>query len=463
MWRTVESGFIAAIVVAVLGFGGTEPLFFSISQVILFALGILLSLLSTARNAHTPDGSRLPIVIPSLLLVLVLLQTVPFPPSLVQLAGSVGMGTGDASQNRISISSYETTTHLLLLLTYLVAFYLTLLICQARNGKRHLVLALLSLGLFEAFYGLVQYLTGWQRIFLHEKIFNLQAATGTYINRNHFAGFLEMVLPFALAFLFYHARGLWQDQAGSQAHAVDAADQPQFLKCVFWLSVAVFLFTALVFSRSRMGVVSALVSIMMMSGFILSSGRRRKTIIAIVACFLLAGILMAAWIGADPVISRFESLSSKGSANESQRRLGIWEDTVRLIENHPWLGTGLGTFPVAYTSVQTVHLAAFVNHAHNDYLEVTSELGLMGGILIFGIVLYVLGLAVRTFFTNPSQSHRAMALACTASLGALLMHSFTDFNLYLPANVLVLSTILGLAYSLGQEAPRPQEVAGERQ
>jgi len=75
--------------------------------------------------------------------------------------------------------------------TYLTAFYLVLLVSADRNAKKRLVYALIALGAFEAFYGLVQYLTGWQQIFAYVKKYYLEDATGTYINRNHFAGFLE--------------------------------------------------------------------------------------------------------------------------------------------------------------------------------------------------------------------------------------------------------------------------------
>lgn len=457
--RVLEVGFFAALVIAVLAFGGADAVFLSISQLLLLSLGILVV---AGAGASSVGKARLPIAVPLLLLALVFLQIAELPAALLQLDGVERAVPGGAVHNRMSIAPHATQTQFLLLLSYLAAFYLTLLICQARKGKRLLVLALLSLGLFEASYGLVQYLTGWQKIFTYQKVFGLEEATGTYINRNHFAGFLEMVLPFALALVFYHAGGLWRDPRGASARRGEAFGHVRFLSGAFWLFVAVLLFTALVFSRSRMGIVSAVASILLMSGFVASSGRQRRTAVPVVACFLLAGVIMAVWIGADPVISRFEGLSSDIAVSASQGRLRIWEDTFRLIANHPWWGTGLGTFPVAYTNVQTVHLIAFMNHAHNDYLEVTSELGFLGGILFFGVILHVLGLAVRTFFSSPSQSHRSIALACAGSLVALLMHSFTDFNLYMPGNALVLSTILGLAYSLGQETPGASEAGREQ-
>src|SRR5258708_37544066 len=79
-----------------------------------------------------------------------------------------------------------------------MALFLALALRRNRGAKKRLVFALVSLGVFEALYGLIQYLTGWQQIFAYVKKYYLEEATGTYINRNHFAGFLEMTLPFAM-------------------------------------------------------------------------------------------------------------------------------------------------------------------------------------------------------------------------------------------------------------------------
>src|SRR5207247_6491404 len=81
----------------------------------------------------------------------------------------------------VSMARYQTVSHLLLLVTYLTAFFLTLFLCRDRNAKKRLVFALVSLGAFEALYGLIQYLTGWQQIFTYVKKYYLEEATGTYI------------------------------------------------------------------------------------------------------------------------------------------------------------------------------------------------------------------------------------------------------------------------------------------
>ncbi|MGB7844221.1 MAG: hypothetical protein WBL63_01290, partial [Candidatus Acidiferrum sp.] len=163
MNRLIEVGLIGGVCVAVLAFGGTVGWIFAVAQVMVLGLGIC-SLL-TGEFSHT-DFERFPVVIPFLLAALVLLQICPLPSSLASLFGRGGPGIGGGSYFTISMARYQTVSHLLLLITYLTAFYLTLALCQDRNAKKRLVYTLVTLGAFEAGYGLVQYLTVWQQIFM---------------------------------------------------------------------------------------------------------------------------------------------------------------------------------------------------------------------------------------------------------------------------------------------------------
>ena len=152
------------------------------------------------------------------------------------------------------------------------------------------------------------------------------------------------------------------------------------------------------------------------------------------------------WVGTDPVMNRFEILGQEYS-QAGQSRISIWRDTLGLIRQHPLLGTGLGTFSVAYTSVQTVFLTQLVDHAHCDYLEVASELGLPGAMLLFGSIFWILARAVRRYRKSEDNFDSAVWLGCIGSIAAILLHSLADFNLYIPANAVVLAVTLGLAWT----------------
>ncbi len=449
MLRVVEIGLISAVVLAVLAFGGTAPLTFSVVQIVLFGLAILVLL---AYVAPRVGKLRLPVIIPLILVCLVVLQITPLPAFVVQLFHHASNPLGRTSFATISIAPYETASHLVTLLTYLAAFYLTVVICQRPNGSRHLIFALLALGTFEACYGLFQYLTGWQHIFTYVKKDNLERATGTYINPNHYAGLLEMVLPFALALTFYQFGKIPKARPEIAHRMRNLFSHEEFQKFLLWLFLAVILFVALVFSRSRMGIVSTVVSMVLLFALIATSRLQRINTALLAILFLSAGIWMVVWIGPEPVIARFETLGQEYAATG---RWPIWQDTLQLIRQHPWLGSGFGTFGFAFPSVQTTFLSMFVNHAHSDYMEFASEVGLPTGLLLFGAVFYLLQRSIRRFRISEPRFERAVALGCFGALVAILLHSLADFNLQIPANALLFAVILGLAYAT---SPREMQV-----
>ena len=200
----------------------------------------------------------------------------------------------------------------------------------------------------------------------------------------------------------------------------------------------------LFFSRSRMGIVAALCALALMTVF---GGMQRKTGMWPAAAVMACVTILVLWLGAGSALGRFGNISDEyRSADDS--RLSLWQGTARLIAGHPLLGSGLGTFPVAFTKVQTTFRGKFVNHAHNDYLEVASDLGSPAALLLFGSIVWLLFRIARKAISAESRLDRAIALGCMGSIVAILLHSLTDFNLYIPANALVFSLILGLSSAI---------------
>jgi O-antigen ligase len=440
--RIAEAGLSIAIWIAVLAFGGTSPPFFLFTQVVILGLGILLVSASLRKPIAT---IHFPLVGPLLLIALVSLQILPFPALAGLRAGSLRDALANPTAYTFSAAPYQTASHLLLLVTYLTAFYIVLVICQDRFAKKRLVYGLIALGGFEAFYGLVQYLTGWQQIFAYVKKYYLEDATGTYINRNHFAGLLEMVLPFTVALALRLVGNLRREVQSTEAKARNLLSAAELLPFVCLAFLALLIFTALVFSRSRMGILSAVASLIAVLGLAGSSSLSKRTRAVVAALFLLGVIGIVVWVGSDPVVTRFEILGQEYSQT-NQNRISIWRDTLHLIHQHPLLGTGLGTFSIAYTSVQTAFPNLLVDHAHCDYLEVVSELGVPGGILVFGSIFWILLRAVGRYRKAEDHFDTAVCLGCIGSVGAILVHSLADFNLYIPANGLVFTVTLALAW-----------------
>jgi O-antigen ligase len=439
MMRILEVGLVGAVVLAAAAFGGTEMPTISIVQIVILGLGISLLLKFDSLDAGSVE---LPILFPAVLTIFVFAQWVHIP-------------------NGISIAPYETLSHLLLWVTYLAVFYTTVVVARQSGGGRRIVSGLLGLGALEAGYGLFQYLTGWQRIFQYAKEVNLNMATGTYIDYDHFAGLLEMILPFALAIACVRYRKMILQSRRSSGSVRNLFRSDELPKLILWLSLGAVLFLAIVFSQSRMGLISAMVSSLLLFILVATSGWqtgfRRIAVATMTLAFFIVAASLAAWIGADPVMARFENLGEQ-YASSTDTRLEIWKDSIRLIETHPWAGTGLGTFSIAYPQVQTAFEGRLVSHAHNDYLEFASELGIPAALLLFGAVFYLIMKTASSARGNQAGMDSTIALGCFGSLVSISLHSLTDFNLQIPANALLFAVILGLAYANTRNR-RPAESA----
>jgi O-antigen ligase len=454
MPRLIAFALILGIAFAVLAFGGAEPATFALVQILL--LGVAAWVLARDPKCLMNFASPLTFVVPAALTVVILLQLSPLPSGLAQRLTGRENSIPWANLH-LSIEAFSTRTHALILLTCFVAFYFAQVVSKDPDRTLRLIVSLVALGTFEAFYGLIQYLGGWQKIFFYVKKFDMEEATGTYINRNHYAGFLEMILPFSLALLFLEYTRLRRAQSSPIEYTRRLMTRQTLQRLVLYLSIAVVLLAALLFSRSRMGIIAASVSSLVIFALVGISRfhGRIGTLLAIL--FISLSVSLAIWIGPGPIISRFADVQQEFDSRD-QSRLSIWRDARELVRQNPVFGTGLGTFPIAYTTVQTSFLGGFVNHAHNDYLELGIDLGLPAALVLFGSIFYILARAVRTFFHSRALFERSVALGCAGSIVAISLHSLTDFNLYIPANAVLFSTILGLAVAV---RPERSTVGGE--
>ena len=455
MLRIAEVSLIIGIVWAVLAFGGTEPASFALVQTLYFATAIMLMANPKSVTARIP---REAIVVPAILASVVLLQLCPLPSGLLQRFARRDIPVSDGHLTSLSFDPHGTRIHFLILLTCLVAFYLAQILCHNSARKHRLIVSFVALGTMEAFYGLVQYLTGSQQIFTYVKKYHTEEATGTYINHNHFAGLLGMILPFSLALVFYEHSKLHRNTGQPFSRARNLLSGIGLQRLFLWLITSVVLFAAILFSRSRMGIIATSASLLAVLGLAGAARFRGKTGLVLAAAFLLLTICVTAWIGPGPIVERFENVGQEYTLREGSR-LSVWRDTGALIRLHPWLGTGLGTFPVAYTAVQTTFLGKFVNHAHNDYVELSSDLGIPVAVALFVSIFFVLARSVRSFHSAGRNLERAVALGCAGSLIAILVHSVADFNLYIPANALVFSLVLGLAMCKPSQSLGPRSQA----
>jgi O-antigen ligase len=437
------------IIGEVLALGGVQPIAYSLMEIVIFGLVVFL-----VFNQSRAGQIQLPLPIwPVLFALFVLFQLIPLPTSWISHLDASRLLASDlvALQHRHSplttITIYPHATVLLLLkfLAYLGAFVVGAFVFNSSSRKSLLVRVLIFLGLFEAAYGMAQYLADWQQIFWMKKVYYTTEATGTYINHNHFAGFLELTFPFMLAWVFYYFQ-IWQDRRrrtrSREDRTLTSAAAIQSLFYGFLLVVAV---VAVIFSRSRAGILATIFTVFFL-GILAQFKTRRKAWSLGLGVFLLVAIGYGLWIGLNPVVGRFEAFRGGTEYLETEGRLSFWKSTLVMIHDHPFTGTGLGTFTPAFRHYQTLFVDYTVTHAHDDFLELTAGTGIIGAVLLFLPIFVLLGMMIYSFLTDSRRFRPAVTLGCIGGTLALLIHSVADFNLQIPANALVFAVVLGIGY-----------------
>jgi O-antigen ligase len=269
-----------------------------------------------------------------------------------------------------------------------------------------------------------------------------QVRWGTYVNHNHYAGFLEMALPFAVVYPV----ALWR-RTRLPGHSPVAS---ALGACGVW-ALAGLIFAGIVHSFSRMGFIATLSSLFVMGtlafgarqlNWAASSRKRQIGTVGLVAALALGGFV---FLPPDKLIARFAQLVSAG---EDGGRAQLWAETIPLIRAYPVFGCGLGGYETAFMRFKAFEPLVTDDFAHNDYLQLLAELGLVGFAIGATLAFSMVRTAVQKALTSPDPGTRYFAVACAGALAAILMHSLADFNLYIPANAMLLAWIAGMTAGL---------------
>jgi O-antigen ligase len=243
---------------------------------------------------------------------------------------------------------------------------------------------------------------------------------GPYVDHAHYAGLMEMLTPIPLVFALTEH---WQK-----------AQRTLFGFVALVMAGTIFL------SKSAGGILAFMIE-MAFFGIVLAARQRSRVQMLLLFSF---GVLLAIWLTTFSPRGIGEGIVKLGDAGKNDRVL-MTKDSLKLIAQRPLLGWGLGTFSAVYPSVRSFHTNYFVNAAHNDYIQTAVETGVVGLLLVLGfaVLLYRNGLReTAAWRTSVGNSVRMAAL-----IGAtgILMHSFWDFNLQIPANAALFFVLAAIA------------------
>jgi O-antigen ligase len=340
---------------------------------------------------------------------------------------------------RRTASPYNTRMELLLLLSDLIVLFLAVQAFRTLEDWRGFVWFGMFFGFLVSLFGILQHLTFNGKLYWVREMRYGGIPFGPYANRNHFAGFVELLLPLALVPLVLGR-----------------------VRRERWPVVGLFAILplgALFLSASRGGIISLAVELGLLA--LVMFGRRitGKTLLSAGAILLLA-LLMVSWLGVNQILQRFSSMQSLEMTGG--KRASMRHDTWRLFLDHPLTGTGLGTLQIVFPPYETLYDGKIVNHTHNDYLEALAETGLAGGVCCAWFIGVLLAESLKRFRQLNNSFAGALQLSGFIACAGFLIHSLVDFNLHIPANALLFFLMAHLATAEIPEASPPSSPSRRR-
>jgi len=411
---------ICTLLAAPMAFGAVEPWAWGGLGALLI-LVLLLWALGTARQA-TFRIAWSPLYLPGILFILL---------GVIQLTF------------RLTEARSSTEEALLKLTIDFVLFFLVtqLVVSGPQTALRQSGLVVWAFAFLLGLYSILQFFSSDGKIYWTVPSPNV--AVGPYVNRNHYAGLMEMLIPVACGYLL----------SIRESHA---------LRTLLGLALLIPV-TSVLISGSRGGFIALFAEGIFLGALLWRYLPRqsRRSLLAIAGLTVAALAALSSWLITEEISQRVFEVAHLQQFGEPDlaSRMTVSANALHILEDHPVVGTGLGSFEEVFPAYQSFPSDLRWDHAHNDYVEALAETGLAGGaIMLAGLVLFF-RLAFRDL--RWRLRHRSGRIQLGAALGCcgLLVHSLVDFNLHLPANAawftvcLALSTADLQAYRSAEAAP----------
>jgi O-antigen ligase len=285
-------------------------------------------------------------------------------------------------------------------------------------------------------------------------------AMGPYINKNHFAGYMEMIIPIALSYYLYTAGKIplpSEELANSRVRqALFFLENKRFSSLTQGMAAVLLLTGALFMTLSRGGILGYAVSMAVFAWLISvrRSLRKRIVFMALLGGIVALAVITAGWRMFE---TRFEVAVQQGD-----KRLDAWQDSRSLARDFPVFGTGWGAFGSVFPLYQTRHAALRFEHPENEYIEVLAETGGAGLVLLLAAVAALSWKLVRRWRDRHNTFVVCFGVGGFAAFTAIAVHSLTDFNMRVPANALLMTVIVALTCAALFKVPSRRKNSAEK-
>lgn len=337
------------------------------------------------------------------------------------------------SFHTLSIYSRATLTSWLALLVPIIVFLH--IVNLSKSQVTNLVYLVLGIAVLQSLVGLIQYAQGPESLLRFGATGHPFSAIGSYANRNHLAGFLEMIFPLAL--MSVYAITIESISRRSSHLTLTKVFTPQF---VLSTAILIVILLGIVFTRSRMGIALTMFGFLLTS-FVAARQINYSRVHRITMLVSVVIILLAAELGLAPVFERFAQQDPL-----SDSRWEIFHATWNGIEQFFPIGAGPGNFSFVFPRFQPENISRYVNFAHNDYLEWIFELGLFAVALIVLSAYFLINRGIELLGKKEKKQPNNLQIAAGIGIILLLLHGLMDFNFHIPANAIFFAFLCGIFF-----------------
>lgn len=353
----------------------------------------------------------------------------------------------------ISADPAATALALILGIAYSLLFLLIISLFATRTRLLWLLSVLVISGTLQAFYGTFMALSGFEWSLLGETHSSRGVATGTFVNRNHFAGYIELTLACGIGLMM----ALRSTDRCSLTSAIELVMGP---KARLRLALVI-LVIALVMTRSRGGNVAFFTAMLAISLIFIVRNKenRRRNIFILLSLIVIDTLVISQYFGLENLKDRLVNTRLVDSvqvvevdrmpveivqqANEIRGQVIM--DLLPLAMKNPIIGQGAGAFEATYPQYADESVRLHFDHAHNDFLQFFIEYGAIGTLLLAVFVGWSLYFAMAALWQTQSLFRNGLGLGISMGIVSLMIHSFSDFNLQIPANAATFITLCAMA------------------
>jgi O-antigen ligase len=372
-----------------------------------------------------------------------LIQLIPVSATVIGMVGS-GAGSlyGDLPADistdflYLTLDRDATFAGLIRQCSMVAVFFSVLALVSSAARMKGLLIVIVAVGFLEAIYGLLVYF-GRDELGLWNPGHAQVTVSGTYVNQNHFAGLLEIAIPVGLGLLLSvqpRRKGIHGLKSFARTFSTFVLSQRAIILFCILVMMAALILTA---SRGGIGALAVGITSAVLVAVWKRGIRTREVLLGIVTVALAATAIL--WLGSGGFSEKLQATGF--SSNRGDQR----EVSYQMIGDNTMFGTGVGTYRWVFPGYKDERFGTyFYDHAHNDFLEILTEQGIVGFSLLALGMTGIFFHMVRAYEQRRDPLMRGTLFASIAGGVAFLAHGLVDFNFHIPANAIYFFALLGL-------------------